>query len=799
MKSSILKILYKYLGPSTIHLQHEIALLVILMVLTIASFYSMYHSNKRVFAATIDGKLTTANKSDYNCYLQECTYVLLSTLWLGRHLLHRIICTTEVNTTTISTKFQRKNHRLQYHPTWLSELNKFWIWISSGGQYYDIPTFPIQVKLYECPSSKTLDRATATGASKGSNSKQINKKILNILRSSKSKSSVVDRHQMEALSNTSIPPLHRTYIVQIFIIIPFIVIPISALKYLKNKLSSRKLISYYDSDDEGDVIKNENTHRRPSDIASGTTHNITSNNISSGNHNLYHYDDSDHENEVYAKLYSKTQFEINAKLDILWNHIPSPQLIICILTLAIVLYLGINFYSVARMPSYYNNSGHPRIAKPSVNRENRNHNNAIPNNMMTQQQQIQQHQQQNRFSFNLGQGLDMSPTSLNAQLMAQTFEMKQSKVSSGVNVDASLSKLRFIYRLKVWLKSKLRFGDWKTIFYSPWGMMYMMSVWGIVASLCIFGRIMLPLPDLVAGGVDSMWNGRGSSKYHKLKRKDKPWSETYMTITTGKFFLYSRSIFIRIIENLIVCAILPQSSYICKATGHCTLDQMIFEMNAPPTVVLTSNSVHGRGRDMFDNLIQDRFVGFIIAISVLVLSAAVLICQIVSLDKGSVSFEAYNFIHAKNASNNTGRSISDGHNHKKGRRTSASNSSGNGSDGLYNFGDNNGTSGSGNFDSSNKKEKIFHEIKIYVYKIFASELGASSSSPIIAFMFLVFVIHSMIIIMFATYYFMVGMDWFPLVLLLIAVFTAAVGTDIDSADFDELESIAKEINAAHGM
>lgn len=109
-----------------------------------------------------------------------------------------------------------------------------------------------------------------------------------------------------------------------------------------------------------------------------------------------------------------------------------------------------------------------------------------------------------------------------------------------------------------------------------------------------------------------------------------------MPVTTdNKFNLYFKILLIRIVENLIVCAILPQSLYICKATGHCNVEPTIFEIGNP-TVIQRSYGLKGN-RGMFDDLIQDRFAGHVIGISVVVVSTLMLLGQIIVLDKSSLS------------------------------------------------------------------------------------------------------------------------------------------------------------------
>lgn len=70
--------------------------------------------------------------------------------------------------------------------------------------------------------------------------------------------------------------------------------------------------------------------------------------------------------------------------------------------------------------------------------------------------------------------------------------------------------IKFFYDKIYKVAENLGMNSWSSSFYSPWGMAYMVSFWGIITSLCLFGRIMLPLPDLIAGGRDA-WSGRGGN------------------------------------------------------------------------------------------------------------------------------------------------------------------------------------------------------------------------------------------------------------------------------------------------
>merc|ERR1712038_1170846 len=103
----------------------------------------------------------------------------------------------------------------------------------------------------------------------------------------------------------------------------------------------------------------------------------------------------------------------------------------------------------------------------------------------------------------------------------------------------------------------------------------------------------------------------------------------------------------------------------------------------------------------------------------------------------------------------------------------------------------------GDRSRNNEKEKsMLSHMKNFVYRSFSLELGALSTSRILSFVFTVYTIHSVLVVALTMFYSSTGRDWYPLVLTLIAIFAAAGGSDVDTADFEELESIAFEINSA---
>jgi hypothetical protein len=363
---------------------------------------------------------------------------------------------------------------------------------------------------------------------------------------------VVDHHrhhQSNHKSNTDsmlyrkTPPLHRTYIIQVFVIVPMIVVPVAISKYIMSKLRSRKRTTrgYYDSDDDDeDMNNNSNNHsnnntnntdrrrRRNNDH----NHNdstgddkYTSSSTRNNDYNFSFNDDNDNDNDVYIKIHFKTQKQVNTHLDSLWKYTPSAQFMIWFVVISLTLYCGTHFYSlndVSTVSGSGNGNG-SRFFKSDGGaglgywKYNNPAMNGVAGGGGYQQYS------QNRFpggsalhghghSHGFGHAGAQS-TVLNAELMAQKFKMKQKQTNVGSGGRTSFNHygigMKGFYNLIYGIADNLGVSSWKSSFYSPWGMIYMISFWGIITSLSLFGRIMLPLPDLIAGGRDS-WNGRAN-------------------------------------------------------------------------------------------------------------------------------------------------------------------------------------------------------------------------------------------------------------------------------------------------
>jgi hypothetical protein len=137
-----------------------------------------------------------------------------------------------------------------------------------------------------------------------------------------------------------------------------------------------------------------------------------------------------------------------------------------------------------------------------------------------------------------------------------------------------------------------------------WGAIFLeMMVVGECLSLLFFLRVLLPLPDLVAGnnvvndvrqdfptGSSGGGSGARSSSKTSSKAKDNlqlqqhqhesPWTERIRPIvTTPRLRLHICVTLVRLAENLFLCCILPRTLYICRATGHCPAGTPLWELS----------------------------------------------------------------------------------------------------------------------------------------------------------------------------------------------------------------------------
>jgi hypothetical protein len=117
-------------------------------------------------------------------------------------------------------------------------------------------------------------------------------------------------------------------------------------------------------------------------------------------------------------------------------------------------------------------------------------------------------------------------------------------------------------------------------------------------------------------------------------RKDFPWGERYCSINTeNRFRLHFQVIFLRMIENVFVCVYLPQTSFACRVTGHCTPGAGVWDRRW----VLNGGERFGSSSVVYDSLPLDKVSSVVIGLSVAMITALILLAQVVILDKSNLA------------------------------------------------------------------------------------------------------------------------------------------------------------------
>eukprot|EP00569_Conticribra_weissflogii_P002720 CAMPEP_0171336950 /NCGR_PEP_ID=MMETSP0878-20121228/6380_1 /TAXON_ID=67004 /ORGANISM="Thalassiosira weissflogii, Strain CCMP1336" /LENGTH=941 /DNA_ID=CAMNT_0011838517 /DNA_START=32 /DNA_END=2857 /DNA_ORIENTATION=- len=182
---------------------------------------------------------------------------------------------------------------------------------------------------------------------------------------------------------------------------------------------------------------------------------------------------------------------------------------------------------------------------------------------------------------------------------------------------------------------------------------------GTAASLVFFGRMILPIPEFVAGtnvlkairaetkilgsGGVALGGGGSANKWSKQKDKELPWSEQFRSITTeNRLRLYYKVAAIRIMENILLCAILPQSEIVCRFTEHCESGPVLW---GPSGVVGITGRRYGKGTSFltssYDTLAKDDFVTRVIIISVMITTVLLLASQMTIMNRTYLAIMGY--------------------------------------------------------------------------------------------------------------------------------------------------------------
>ncbi|KAL3757259.1 hypothetical protein ACHAWU_008420 [Discostella pseudostelligera] len=184
-------------------------------------------------------------------------------------------------------------------------------------------------------------------------------------------------------------------------------------------------------------------------------------------------------------------------------------------------------------------------------------------------------------------------------------------------------------------------------------LIFLVVSFGTAASLLLYGRILLPIPEFVAGTnvlkalraetrmLGGGTSGVGASKLSKLK--DLPWAENYKSITTeNRLRLYYKVAIVRVLENVLLCAVLPQTEIVCRITEHCEQGPLLW---GPSGVTGIAGRRFGKRSSFltssFDALMGDDFATRLIATSVVLVTAILLVGQMTLMNRTYLAIMGY--------------------------------------------------------------------------------------------------------------------------------------------------------------
>lgn len=182
-------------------------------------------------------------------------------------------------------------------------------------------------------------------------------------------------------------------------------------------------------------------------------------------------------------------------------------------------------------------------------------------------------------------------------------------------------------------------------------LMFLVISFGTTASLLLYGRVLLPIPEFVAGTnvlkairaeTRLSAGGAGVSKSSKMK-DDLPWAEKYKSITTeNRLRLYYKVAIVRVLENVFLCAVLPQTEIICRITEHCESGPLLW---GPSGVVGIAGRRFGKGTSFltssYDALTKDDFATRIIIVTTVLVTVLLLVAQMTLMNRTYLAIMGY--------------------------------------------------------------------------------------------------------------------------------------------------------------
>eukprot|EP00531_Pseudo-nitzschia_arenysensis_P009792 CAMPEP_0116127790 /NCGR_PEP_ID=MMETSP0329-20121206/7020_1 /TAXON_ID=697910 /ORGANISM="Pseudo-nitzschia arenysensis, Strain B593" /LENGTH=718 /DNA_ID=CAMNT_0003621897 /DNA_START=145 /DNA_END=2301 /DNA_ORIENTATION=- len=337
------------------------------------------------------------------------------------------------------------------------------------------------------------------------------------------------------------------------------------------------------------------------------------------------------------------------------------------------------------------------------------------------------------------------------------------------------------------------YGMYQHTFDPTWiDLSYYVILCGTILALVLYGRVLFPIPDLVAGSnalsdsaVASGGGGSGSKgsrgNNHSQQRGggsasaasagggdalfDRPWLEQYQSIITEqRLKLIVKVGFARMVENLVLIAFLPRTDLACTTTGQCPNKSGLRELAkvmfyAGITSPLRSDTESYQLEDgkrpfsVGENPYKpDLFCAVLIGISVVVVTLSLLLAQATTLNRSHLGINGYlagGWVVANtesDASNDGSNSSTQTHNKSHGKSPRVTGGHKKSSDSFlrqppdwvprkrYKKGDIVSYEGGLYKATTNNPEgKPYHFFLWLTHKIFRNELGHPATSRVIAF------------------------------------------------------------------
>lgn len=779
-------------SATTLHLQHEIVLLVSLFFLTTSSLMSIYRQS---FGTLGDWKI-----------------IFTITLWLSRHLLFRMLCTG--NNCTSSTQSRSSLWSRLNVGQWLTKY-------CSSGQYFDAPS-----------------RAAILAASSGG-----------------------DHHNNH--SNTVFNSSFANSTPHDYVILPLLKFYYWALSVKQSNNNDRNLFTNLFSfkaekkskrSHRGD-FQDINNHGNNSSSRRSRVKHTNSSSGSNANHKLS-------QNHNLQKILSSKVYK---QLEQLWEHLPSPQLsfafISGIFCIAAIILFHPNIYN----PNIYPNSApstavnllsaspHNTLSRgnihinPNSNHQNnfRNTNNMINHGINRGEFENSQHSKNgiNMHTTNFGSNGGSAPDYHNSNQHYNDQNMGNSKFlyhpfNVGGNSNVAPYLLDYVNPQNTYFSDPFGFRSPEP---SALKLFLFIAACGTLSSLVLYGRAILPIPDLTAsinvmesvkilsksssqhsysrhqGGISMSLspNPKNSMSSSKKKDKDAPWAEQFKSIKQeNRLVMISKIILLRTIENVFVCAILPHSYMVCKIANHCDPYPLLWERFG--SFALDSWRIsghHGVGKDAsmkttFDSIHIDSLLKFLIVVSISLTTVVLLLAQAVTLDKSYLSNMAFlggelmeRKQNQQTSPNETATISSGAGGDRQQSNTNRRNKKGGGvNHGSYNNTSHNSTNSITDTDNvfpsqyQNGLAKINPFLKA-AHLLFKYDLGHPSTSSVTAITSMVQILFTIYLFNLYLYYEAAGLEFMALILILAANIVATSGTCcIGVMDYREIEKLGIEIS-----